>query len=686
MSHSRPRVSGRPWPVQAVLQLFRACASLQLAVALITLCSGVLAWATFVEGRYGTPAVHFAIYDTPWFTLLNLLLALNVLCAATIRFPWKRHQTGFVVTHAGILVLLAGCWLSQVRGIKAQLSIFEGKAGHIAYKATQHFQLKITPLQRSGTDAEREAEPEEVEIPLVSGPFHWDQYEEMFWFPWRLPYRSRGVIYNQDRVTLEVLDYYHDSRRQAVPMITLRTAGPSMAVPGQSAAGRRESEITLAATEGRGLHPSLGRFVTGQQAATPQGHRVAFWMTGSEAQTKAFLDSRPQGNLGPLGQVVLHAGGKKFAFSVEQLRRQRRQPLGETGLEVELVQFDPEALGVVLQIHHDSDPPRPMWLYASRPHENFHDGGQGVFGVYWFDVAAQRDQSHGEPIDQRALHDAGRPRIDVVQGHDGKLYYRTWHSPRIGPIAPWPDSAAEGSAAGGRIVAFAESDQQLTLSLADFIARDEPGWQVHPLPFVKKASGQEQPRAKLRLIVDGQPEEFWLCGPSRPTQPDEQHVVQTADRRVEIAMPPDEIELGFQLYLRQFERKLDPGSTMASHYASRVDLLERQDDEKSTKQKPKRLKENILITLNAPVDFSDPKTGRSYRMFQSSFDGPWEPGSPEFDALVDPESPRDQLFLSRLTVNYDPGRGLKYAGSLLLIVGIGIMFYMRAYFFGKRGK
>ena len=71
---------------------------------------------------------------------------------------------------------------------------------------------------------------------------------------------------------------------------------------------------------------------------------------------------------------------------------------------------------------------------------------------------------------------------------------------------------------------------------------------------------------------------------------------------------------------------------------------------------------------------------------KSSFDGPWEPGSPEFDAFVDPESPRDQLFLSRLTVNYDPGRGLKYAGSLLLIVGIGTMFYMKAYFFGKRGK
>ncbi len=46
------------------------------------------------------------------------------------------------------------------------------------------------------------------------------------------------------------------------------------------------------------------------------------------------------------------------------------------------------------------------------------------------------------------------------------------------------------------------------------------------------------------------------------------------------------------------------------------------------------LRENVLITLNAPVDFADPLTGRTYRLFQSGFDGPWLPGDPEFDRLV----------------------------------------------------
>ena len=67
-------------------------------------------------------------------------------------------------------------------------------------------------------------------------------------------------------------------------------------------------------------------------------------------------------------------------------------------------------------------------------------------------------------------------------------------------------------------------------------------------------------------------------------------------------------------------------------------------------------------------------------MFQSSFEGPWLPGEAEFDRLVHGDRSRDQIYLSRLSVNYDPGRGLKYAGCLLIVVGIVIVYYLRAYF------
>jgi len=47
------------------------------------------------------------IYQTKGFAILLAFLGTNILCAALIRYPWKKRQTGFVITHAGLLVLLA---------------------------------------------------------------------------------------------------------------------------------------------------------------------------------------------------------------------------------------------------------------------------------------------------------------------------------------------------------------------------------------------------------------------------------------------------------------------------------------------------------------------------------------------------------------------------------------------------
>ena len=135
-------------------------------------------------------------------------------------------------------------------------------------------------------------------------------------------------------------------------------------------------------------------------------------------------------------------------------------------------------------------------------------------------------------------------------------------------------------------------------------------------------------------------------------------------------MRQDDVDLAFEVDLHKFQRKLDPGSGMPSHYSSLVDFLDRG-------KPPQRLQENVLITLNAPVDFAEPGTGRAYRLFQSSFSGPWMPGDPEFDRLAGTDHSRDQIYLSRLSVNYDPGRGLKYVGCLAVVAGIVMVYVLR---------
>lgn len=683
MTRSRTGSSDKPLPVRLASWLYRASASLELAVVLISVYAIVLAWATFVESWYGTPAVHFGIYRTWWFILLNLLLGLNVLAAALIRFPWNRRQTGFLVTHLGILVLLAGSTVSHLKGVDSQLIIIEGDASRRAYQSTQHFALQIRPKQDRNADSATESEP--IVVPFYAGPFNWEDYGQMWWFPWKLAHRSRGLIYDRDGITLEVLDYCSDSRRFPLPRITLKVDSDAQPTPDRpSSAG--PAEITLAVGvptadwAGSDPHATQRRFGVGEQKATPQGDRVVFWMSGSRAETDAFLHARPEGPLGELGQVVLYAGGQTFRFGVDQWQKKPRQSLGDTALEVELLRVNTMMRGVQIAVHRRDDPPQPMTLYATLPHLSRQDDRHGVYGSYWIDPHAAPAEPNRSQVAEQMFRQASRPRIDIIQGHDQRLYYRTWLAPQLGTSAPWPTQAPGATAAvGTRVVAFRHSDRPIVLTLEEFVPRSEPGGEIRPLPFEKEDQKQltSQRRARLRLSVDGESEEFWLAASIGESLPDEQHQVESEDRSVSIGLAHDYIDLGFQVFLHDFQRKLDPGTARASHYSSLVDFVDGKDA-------TKRLERKILITMNQPADFTDPESRRSYRLFQSGWREPWKPGDPVYQHVASEENPRHMVYRSVISVNHDPGRGLKYAGSMLICLGILVIYYMKAYFFRRR--
>lgn len=692
MARPKLRSPDQPPLVRFLLGLYEKLASLKLAVFVITASAVVLGWATVVESWFGTEAVQFGVYQTWWFAALVALLGINVLAAALIRFPWKRYQTGFVITHAGILVLLIGCLFSRLGGIDAQMPIFEGSTGHLAFEDTQHFQLKIQPT------GQNKAEPRVVTIPFAAGPFNWQDYSAdlirlpwrnsptLYWFPWRLAHRDWGMIYSDQGIQLEVLDYYSDSRLAPAPPLKLRVREGKDTASGKNQNDSADAAWTTVSLDVRGIddpHSPHGRMGLGSRQQLPDGARIVFWVAKNRAETEAFLNSGPAGEPGQQGQLVFHAAGQKFHIPLEKFQQKTRQPLGETGIEVELDRLDPQFLGAVLEIHAPGSQPRRMVLLADFPEFSQQDYQHGVYGEYWVDAARLPKESKEASKDTPdSIHHPDRPRIDILQGADRKLYYRTWHSPRFGTAAPLP-------LGGAKITGFPKSATPVTFLVEQFTPHDQPGLKIQPVPFAaKRSSEQKQRRVRLRLTVDGNQQEFWLAGlPKDPfgliADNDQQFVVDGKDRRVAVTLPWDKIDVGFQLYLHKFQRKLDPGSSQASHYSSLVELLDR-DGNKVRNIQGNTGDNRIRITLNQPVNFSDPQTGRSYRIYQEAFRGPWKPGDPEFDQLVGGSGTREELFLSWLTVNYDPGRGLKYTGSLMIVAGIATMFYMRAYFFRPR--
>jgi hypothetical protein len=101
--------------------------SLNLAVTLLITIAGAIAFATVMESRFDTAVARYYIYDSAWFGLWLLALGLNLLCAALSRWPWQRKHVGFVVTHAGIILMLIGSVVGRTRGFEAFVTLDKTK-------------------------------------------------------------------------------------------------------------------------------------------------------------------------------------------------------------------------------------------------------------------------------------------------------------------------------------------------------------------------------------------------------------------------------------------------------------------------------------------------------------------------------------------------------------------------------
>jgi hypothetical protein len=98
------------------------------------------------------------------------------------------------------------------------------------------------------------------------------------------------------------------------------------------------------------------------------------------------------------------------------------------------------------------------------------------------------------------------------------------------------------------------------------------------------------------------------------------------------------VDLGFALLLKEFEVGRNPGSMRAASYQSLVMTPEGED---------------VLISMNQPLQY------QGLTFYQASFQ----------------DGPDGQPIASILSVNHDPGRWLKYLGSLILSLGVIWLFY-----------
>ncbi|HIN95115.1 MAG TPA: hypothetical protein EYN03_05675 [Planctomycetes bacterium] len=325
------------------------------------------------------------------------------------------------------------------------------------------------------------------------------------------------------------------------------------------------------------------------------GGRVIFTMASSPAHTKAFLAGGPEGDISPKGQVALFIDGQRHVLNVSESLGEGRLPLENSSFQVEISEYwnawkqndnviagqlqwandtavtTPQSPVVVVHVFdNESRQLSKLVLFANNPEGNIQDHKNQVYGDLWFDFSALKQQE--------ATRLGAGDRLEFFQAHDHKLYYRYWKRAekklrfiREVPLDGTPETAVN---------AFKMPIAQLKLYVQQFHPADKPGRKTLPSPFDRgRTLVQNRAVAKLRLTVDNQAQEKWVRifvgTPQERPQANQVLEVTGDDRVVSVTMPSKAIDIGFRIRLKNFERKLDPGTSQASHFSSWVDFLDR---------------------------------------------------------------------------------------------------------------
>ncbi len=110
----------------ATWRFIHALGSLKLALLLLATIALACAIATFAESRFDTRVAQAYIYRAPWFLVWLGVLCANLFAVTLTRWPWQRQHLGFVVTHYGIITLLAGAIIGSRLGFEGNVTLHRG--------------------------------------------------------------------------------------------------------------------------------------------------------------------------------------------------------------------------------------------------------------------------------------------------------------------------------------------------------------------------------------------------------------------------------------------------------------------------------------------------------------------------------------------------------------------------------
>ncbi|MBS2040516.1 cytochrome c biogenesis protein ResB [bacterium] len=561
-------------------KLFKFLASLKLAVILFVFFVVILASATYYESAYDTQTAQHLVYKSPLFAVFLGIFFTNIFCSTAIRYPWSKKQLGFVVTHLGILVLLAAAALTMVGGVDASMIIQEGQ--------TSKRIMLNDPVFFVGRPSQKLNE-----IPAE--------------FRWTPPSQERPQrVALGEGVTAEVVEYLHHAREnvfyqeaaQGVPAIEMRIFNDRVNQQQWLTAGKGDVQLGPA--------------------------KIQLLRAGDEAQLKQLL--KPGSS--QRGELQLLVAGQPLQVNVSELSLDKPFSLGE--YTVTLRRYLPHAVVQKGELVSESD--RPVNPCLDLRVADAKGNSQDWLLFSRLPDLNTRTASKGEALPLKLLYNWEQVPDQHVLSFIYEPSGRLWA--KVDAKAAMPVELGKAQATGW---------MNLQFEVSKLIPR---AVEVREFVSVEVEKGQEQnappPAIRLRLLGAKENQLRWL------ERGDVIQVHTDSGSELVLGYAYRTLDLDFPVRLKDFQMEMDPGSNSPAAFKSSVEVEG----------------QTYLIQMNEPL------VKGGYKFFQSSYSQ--VPGQPTY---------------SIFTVAKDPGIIMKYVGSIMVVLGIAIMFITRPYKvnLGRRG-
>lgn len=217
-------------------KMFHLLGGIHFAIALITTVTLIVIAGTFIESK--TESHRFAsqmTYGNPFFSLLLWLFFINIAFAALRRWPFKKKHIPFLITHLGLLMILAGCLVKNYFGIQGSMSLIEGSGSNKIFQA-ESYAIRVEKRGSDHLAAEyllnetyKEIFPE-LSIQLLDFSPHATEHYD-FWFKGNQliihglqPFRVQELKSANEELLISGKVRFHPLNPDPVKIIALRTA------------------------------------------------------------------------------------------------------------------------------------------------------------------------------------------------------------------------------------------------------------------------------------------------------------------------------------------------------------------------------------------------------------------------------------------------------------------------------